>query len=140
MSATKWLTEIELTTLEAFDAYWIPLGWAKQGPILTQSRIDVPTSGARVRPGTVAVAGVAWAPDRGVSAVEIQVDEEGWQPAELSTPISDATWVQFVDTGGRRRRGTVSCGCAPPMDAARCRPTCVRVRRPTARVATTRSG
>ena len=96
VSATKWLTEIELTTLEAFDAYWIPLGWAKQGPILTQSRIDVPTSGARVPPGTVAVAGVAWAPDRGVSAVEVQVDEEGWQAAELSTPISDATWVQFV--------------------------------------------
>ena len=96
VSATKWLTEIELTTLDAFDAYWVPLGWSKLAPILTQSRIDVPTSGARVAAGTVAVAGVAWAPDRGVSAVEVQVDEEGWEPAELSAPISDATWVQFV--------------------------------------------
>jgi hypothetical protein len=96
VSATKWLTEIELTTLEAFDAYWVPLGWSKLAPILTQSRIDVPSSGARVAAGTVAVAGVAWAPDRGVSAVEVQVDEEGWEPAELSTPISDATWVQFL--------------------------------------------
>ena len=96
VSATKWLTEIELTTLDGFDAYWVPLGWAKQGPILTQSRIDVPTPGARIEAGTVAVAGVAWAPDRGVQAVEIQVDEDGWEPAELSTPISDATWVQFV--------------------------------------------
>ena len=96
VSATKWLTEIELTTLEGFDAYWVPLGWSKQGPILTQSRIDVPTHGARVAAGTVAVAGVAWAPDRGIGAVEVQVDEDGWEPAELSTPISDATWVQFV--------------------------------------------
>ena len=96
VSATKWLTEIELTTLEAFDAYWVPLGWAKQAPILTQSRIDVPSSGARVPAGTVAVAGVAWAPDRGISAVEVQVDEDGWQPAEVSAPISDATWVQFL--------------------------------------------
>jgi DMSO/TMAO reductase YedYZ molybdopterin-dependent catalytic subunit len=96
VSATKWLTEIELTTLDAFDAYWVPLGWAKEAPILTQSRIDTPRDATRVDPGTVAVAGVAWAPDRGISAVEVQVDEDGWQPAEVSTPISEATWVQFV--------------------------------------------
>src|SRR5439155_10339697 len=75
VSATKWLTEIELTTLEAFDGYWVPLGWAKEGPILTQSRIDVPRDGNAVNAGQVAVAGVAWAPDRGVSKVEVQVDD-----------------------------------------------------------------
>jgi DMSO/TMAO reductase YedYZ molybdopterin-dependent catalytic subunit len=96
VSATKWLTEIELTTLDAFDAYWVPLGWSKQGPILTQSRIDTPTAGASLAAGIIPVAGVAWAPDRGISAVEVQVDDGPWQPAELSTPISDATWVQFV--------------------------------------------
>ncbi|MGH2444427.1 MAG: molybdopterin-dependent oxidoreductase [Candidatus Limnocylindria bacterium] len=96
VSATKWLTEIELTTLEGFDGYWIPLGWAKKAPVLTQSRIDVPRAGAGVQAGTVAVAGVAWAPDRGIAAVEVQVDESGWQAAELTTPISDATWVQFL--------------------------------------------
>jgi hypothetical protein len=46
--------------------------------------------------GTVTIAGVAWAPDRGVTAVEIQVDGGDWTPATISTPISDATWVQFV--------------------------------------------
>ena len=96
VSATKWLAEIELTTLEAFDAYWVPLGWSKEAPILTQSRIDTPRDGARIEPGTVPIAGVAWAPDRGITAVEVQVDESGWQRAELSTPISDATWVQYV--------------------------------------------
>ncbi|MGH2357265.1 MAG: molybdopterin-dependent oxidoreductase [Candidatus Limnocylindria bacterium] len=96
VSATKWLKEIELTTLEAFDAYWVPLGWAKEAPILTQSRIDTPLNGSGLPAGTVPVAGVAWAPDRGVGKVEVQVDEDGWREAELSTPIADATWVQFV--------------------------------------------
>jgi DMSO/TMAO reductase YedYZ molybdopterin-dependent catalytic subunit len=96
VSATKWLTEIELTRLEDFDAYWVPLGWAKQAPILTQSRIDTPRDGASVGSGTVPVAGVAWAPDRGISAVEVRIDDGPWEPAKLSAPISDATWVQFV--------------------------------------------
>ena len=64
VSATKWLAEIELTTLDAFDGYWIPRGWSKDGPIKTQSRIDVP-HGRRTAAGRVAVAGVAWAPTRG---------------------------------------------------------------------------
>ena len=42
VSATKWLNEIELHTLEGFHAYWIPRGWEQQAPIKTQSRIDVP--------------------------------------------------------------------------------------------------
>jgi len=95
VSATKWLGELELTTLEAFNGYWVPLGWAKEAPILTQSRIDTPRNGASVGAGTVAVAGVAWAPDRGVDRVEVAVDGT-WHEARLSTPISDATWVQWV--------------------------------------------
>jgi DMSO/TMAO reductase YedYZ molybdopterin-dependent catalytic subunit len=95
VSATKWLAEIELTTLEAFDAYWIPRGWAKQAPILTQSRIDVPRDGAGLSAGTVAIAGVAWAPDRGVSKVEVRVGDGDWRTATLSAAISKATWVQW---------------------------------------------
>jgi DMSO/TMAO reductase YedYZ molybdopterin-dependent catalytic subunit len=95
VSATKWLTEIELTTLEAFDAYWVPLGWAKEGPILTQSRIDVPRPGSSVAAGPVAIAGVAWAPDRGIAKVEVRIDGGPWQPATISHAISKATWVQW---------------------------------------------
>ncbi len=93
VSATKWLSELELTTLEAFNGYWVPLGWAKEAPILTQSRIDTPKNG--VMAGQVAIAGIAWAPDRGVSRVEVAVDGV-WQDARMSTPISDQTWVQWV--------------------------------------------
>jgi DMSO/TMAO reductase YedYZ molybdopterin-dependent catalytic subunit len=126
VSATKWLTEIELTTLDAFDAYWIPLGWSKLAPILTQSRIDTPRDGASLSAGTVPIAGVAWAPDRGITAVEVQVDDGSWQPAELSTPISDATWVQFVHrweaTPGRhaiRVRATDGSGEVQTADVTR---------------------
>lgn len=95
VSATKWLKEIELTTLEAIDAYWVPRGWAKEAPILTQSRIDVPHDGASVTAGPVAVAGVAWAPDRGISKVEVRVDGGAWQTATLAMELSAATWVQW---------------------------------------------
>jgi DMSO/TMAO reductase YedYZ molybdopterin-dependent catalytic subunit len=95
VSATKWLSEIELTTLEAFDAYWVPRGWAKKAPILTQSRIDVPSGNGQVAAGTVAVAGVAWAPDRGISRVEVRVDDGDWQDAQLATAIGPQTWVQW---------------------------------------------
>jgi len=101
VSATKWVTGIELTTLEAFDAYWVRLGWAKEGPILTQSRIDTPRAGQTLPNGQVQIAGVAWAPTRGVSKVEIDVDgDENWRPAQLSVPLSDKTWVQWQITVG----------------------------------------
>lgn len=96
VSATKWITEIELTTLEEFDAYWIPLGWAKEAPILTQSRIEVPRNGGRATAGPVEIAGVAWAPTRGISRVEVAIDgADPWHEAQLSVPLSTAAWVQW---------------------------------------------
>jgi DMSO/TMAO reductase YedYZ molybdopterin-dependent catalytic subunit len=96
VSATKWLSQLELTTWDGFDAYWIPRGWAKDAPIRTQSRIDVPTSRTTLRPGPVPIAGVAWAPNVGIASVEVQVDDGPWQQAELSEPLSDDTWRQWL--------------------------------------------
>ncbi len=95
VSATKWLSEIELTTWEAFDSYWVPRGWAKEAPILTQSRIDTPRNGATFKAGTVPLGGVAWAPDRGITGVEVRVDDGPWQPARLAEAIGPQTWVQW---------------------------------------------
>lgn len=95
VSATKWVTELEFTTLEAFDAYWVPLGWSKEAPILTQSRIDVPPRNTNIPAGPMKIAGVAWAPDRGIARVEVSVDDGEFHDATLSVPISDATWVQW---------------------------------------------
>ncbi len=95
VSATKWLSEIELTGWDEFDAYWVPRGWSKEAPIKTQSRIDTPITGATIEAGR-AVAGVAWAPNRGISRVEVQLGEDAdWVEAELSVPLSDDAWVQW---------------------------------------------
>ncbi|MDQ3782697.1 MAG: molybdopterin-dependent oxidoreductase [Actinomycetota bacterium] len=98
VSATKWLSEIELTTWDAFDAYWVPRGWAKEGPIKTQSRIDVPGDGATVSGAPLVIAGVAWAPTREIAAVEVRIDDGEWMQAELTEPLSDASWVQWMVT------------------------------------------
>ena len=42
VGACKWVTELEATTFDAVDAYWVERGWAPQGTIKTASRIDRP--------------------------------------------------------------------------------------------------
>ena len=95
VSATKWLSHIELTRFDRFDQYWVKRGWVDQAPIKVQSRIDTPRGLSTVEPGTVAIAGVAWAQTRGISAVEVRVDDGDWQPARLATELNDATWRQW---------------------------------------------
>ena len=95
VSATKWVTDIRLTRWDEFDAYWIPRGWSKLGPVKTMARIDTPRSGSK-RTGEVAIGGVAWAVHRGVSKVQIRVDEGEWRDAEMASVPSNDTWVQWV--------------------------------------------
>jgi DMSO/TMAO reductase YedYZ molybdopterin-dependent catalytic subunit len=96
VSATKWLSEIELTTEEDFDGYWIPRGWSKNGPVKTQSRIDVPSDGDELRAGPVPVAGVAWAQHKGITGVQVRIDDGEWQTAEVATDVSPDAWRQWV--------------------------------------------
>ncbi|MGH8925866.1 MAG: molybdopterin-dependent oxidoreductase [Acidimicrobiia bacterium] len=95
VSATKWLTEIELTTFAAFDQYWVPRGYSAQAPIKTQSRIDTPKPLARILAGPTTIAGVAWAQTRGIEMVEVRIDEQDWQVAELGAAVNDTTWRQW---------------------------------------------
>jgi DMSO/TMAO reductase YedYZ molybdopterin-dependent catalytic subunit len=94
VSATKWVTSLRVTTYAKEQAYWTPLGWSAKGPIKLASRIDVPRK-STVDPGTVVVAGVAWAQHTGILAVEVQVDESAWQPAQLAETIGPDTWRQW---------------------------------------------
>ncbi|MEU7930368.1 molybdopterin-dependent oxidoreductase [Micromonospora echinofusca] len=95
VSACKWITELELTSFADFDAYWVPRGWSAQGPVKTQSRIDTPRPRNRLTAGAVTVAGVAWAQHRGISRVEVRVDDGPWREAELAPVVSVDTWVQW---------------------------------------------
>jgi DMSO/TMAO reductase YedYZ molybdopterin-dependent catalytic subunit len=95
VSATKWLSAIELTSFDDVDGYWIPRGWAKEGPIKTQARIDVPRTERRVTAGPTPIAGVAWAPTRGIERVEVRIDGGQWRVAELAAPLDVDVWRQW---------------------------------------------
>ena len=94
VSATKWVTSLRVTRYAEEQAYWTPLGWSPRGPIKLASRIDVPRK-STVDPGTVVVAGVAWAQHIGISTVEVQVDQGAWQPAQLADTSGPDTWRQW---------------------------------------------
>jgi DMSO/TMAO reductase YedYZ molybdopterin-dependent catalytic subunit len=96
VSATKWVTQIELTRWEDYDAYWVPRGWSKEGPIKTMSRIDTDRRGAT--PSDVIVGGVAWAIHRGISRVEVRADGGEWIEAQLGGVPSHDTWAQWMAT------------------------------------------
>jgi DMSO/TMAO reductase YedYZ molybdopterin-dependent catalytic subunit len=96
VSATKWVVDLEITRFDKAQAYWTRLGWSQDGPIKTESRIDVPRSGQEVARGPVTFGGVAWAQNRGVKAVEVRIDSrdtEGiWQQAQLGAGYSNDAW------------------------------------------------
>ena len=90
VSATKWLTELKVTRFDADEGYWTPRGWSARGPVKTASRIDVPRDD--VAAGEVTVAGVAWAQHRGISRVEVRVDDGAWSEVTLLAEPTVDTW------------------------------------------------
>jgi DMSO/TMAO reductase YedYZ molybdopterin-dependent catalytic subunit len=127
VSATKWIVDLEATTFDAFDAYWVERGW-EQAPegVKTMSRIDTPKPLADLDAGTVAVAGVAWAQHRGIERVEVRVDQGAWAEADLGDVPSDDTWRQWVwrwdATPGRHTlevRATDGDGATQPEERTR---------------------
>ncbi|MFD3576905.1 sulfite oxidase [Streptomyces sp. NPDC058644] len=95
VSACKWIEDIELTTFDDYDPYWVKRDWAREAPVKTQSRIDTPKPFARPQAGTVMVAGVAWAQHRGIDKVEVRVDDGRWQQADLAAEDTRDTWRQW---------------------------------------------
>ncbi|GMA95123.1 putative oxidoreductase [Pseudolysinimonas kribbensis] len=91
VSATKWVVKLEVTRYDKAAAYWTQEGWSAKGPVKLESRIDV----VRKQKDGYVVAGVAWHQHVGVRSVEVRIDGGPWQTAELSTPISADTWVQW---------------------------------------------
>ncbi|APE36652.1 oxidoreductase [Nocardia mangyaensis] len=96
VSATKWVTELEVTRFDQATAYWTRRGWSAEGPIKTGTRIDTPRGRGRIPQGRTVIAGVAWAQHRGVTAVEVQIDNGDWRPARLSTEVTIDTWRQWA--------------------------------------------
>src|SRR5579859_6789827 len=94
VSATKWVVDMEFTTFGAFNAYWVKQGWSQQGPIKTESRIDVPKTMTSLNAGRTTIAGVAWAQHTGIEAVEVSVDGT-WHTATMAAQDTIDTWRQW---------------------------------------------
>jgi DMSO/TMAO reductase YedYZ molybdopterin-dependent catalytic subunit len=124
VSATKWVVDLELTRFDRAQAYWTRFGWAARAPIKTESRIDVPRADQRLPAGPVVFGGVAWAQNRGVRAVEVMIDDGGWQPAEQGASYSNETWRLWsfpweANTPGRHKitvRATDNTGAVQTAD------------------------
>ncbi|PQZ94725.1 oxidoreductase [Arthrobacter sp. MYb227] len=110
VSATKWVVDLEVTRFADKVAYWSTRGWSDHGPIKLSSRVDVPRSFAKVSEGQVVMGGTAWAQTKGISGVQIQIDDGEWLDAELGSEASLDTWRQwrYVWEGGTSGNHTVS--------------------------------
>ncbi len=96
MKQPKWIESIEATDRWE-PGYWVVRGWDKVARMQATSVIDTIAVDMTIidanRRTLVPIGGIAHAGARGISGVEVQVDDGLWQPAWLRRPLSPLTWV-----------------------------------------------
>lgn len=108
MKQPKWITRIEAIAQEG-AGYWVDRNWSEEARPHVISIIDHVATDQPTAEGAIPIGGIAWAGDRGIQQVELQVDEGPWRPAQLRTPpLSPLIWVQWrydwpVTTVGEHR-------------------------------------
>jgi DMSO/TMAO reductase YedYZ molybdopterin-dependent catalytic subunit len=115
MKQPKWIESIEATD-HWEPGYWVMRGWDREARMKATSVIDTiatnmmiaqPTQEMRVPIGGIAHAGV-----RGISKVELRVDNGEWMSTELRTPLSRQTWVVWrYDWPMQRGKHTFTVRC-----------------------------
>jgi DMSO/TMAO reductase YedYZ molybdopterin-dependent catalytic subunit len=96
MKMPKWLTRMEAIS-NTRTGYWVDRGWDVDAIAKTTSVVDtVAVDNKDPKTNTIPVGGIAWAGDRGISKVEVQVDNGPWVQVELRRPpLSSLCWVQW---------------------------------------------
>ena len=108
VSACKWLIDLEATTFDAYDPYWVSRGWAREAPMKTMEPHRRPPGRSRqLTSERVAVAGVAWAQHRGIDRVEVRVDRGGLAGEARRIGVPNI----------RRTPGGSGCGSGTPLPA-----------------------
>lgn len=96
MKQPKWIESIEATD-HWEPGYWVVRGWDKVARMKATSVIDAIAVDMTIisadKQRLVPVGGIAHAGARGISKVEMRVDDGPWQEAALRTPLSQTTWV-----------------------------------------------
>jgi DMSO/TMAO reductase YedYZ molybdopterin-dependent catalytic subunit len=94
MKQPKWITAIDALAQDG-PGYWVDRGWNAEARPQIVSVIDVVAKDL-IKDGQVPLGGIAWAGDRGIQKVEIQVDQGEWRPVRLRMPpLGHLTWVQW---------------------------------------------
>lgn len=93
----KWITRIEVADENAIGFYE-KQGWGPDFTIPTRSRFDQPDNYSLFRSEAaahgIAVRGVAFGGDRGISRVEVSFDDGGnWEEAKLDYPGTKLSWT-----------------------------------------------
>ncbi len=95
MKQPKWITRITATNVET-DGFWVVRGWSREARPKIVSVIDTIAEKEPGPDGRIPVGGIAWAGDRGIQRVELQIDDGAWVETTLRTPpLSQLTWVQW---------------------------------------------
>jgi len=106
MKQPKWI--VGLDAIERWEpGYWVQRGWSKDGRVSTMSAVDV---ASRSGEGSVDAGGIAFAGARGVSKIEVRLDDQQWRDAEIRQPLSDICWViwrAMLPAGGAEHVVTV---------------------------------
>jgi DMSO/TMAO reductase YedYZ molybdopterin-dependent catalytic subunit len=109
MMNPKWITEIELVD-SVYEGYWQRNGWTNDADVHTTSSIVIPGQAElrhrfrkldempKIVPGQKApIAGIAFGGDRGISKVEVNIDDgTTWKSALIKSPLSQYTWVLWT--------------------------------------------
>ncbi len=96
MKQPKWIESID--AIDRWEpGYWVARDWDREARMKATSVIDtiaVDMMIGQAGQGTrLPIGGIAHAGVRGISKVEVRVDEGEWQAAQLRTPLSGQTWV-----------------------------------------------
>lgn len=96
MKQPKWITSIEVVD-ELGEGYWVRRGWSREALVRATSVIDTVAVDDLITDADgvlrVPIGGIAWAGARGISKVEVSVDDGDWIEAQLRSPMSERTWV-----------------------------------------------
>ena len=109
MMNPKWITEIEVVDT-IYEGYWQRNGWTNQADVHTGSTIVIPGQAElrerfrkldetpKIVPGQkTPIAGIAFGGDRGISKVEVSIDDGAtWKSAIIKDPLSQYTWVLWT--------------------------------------------
>ena len=115
MKQPKWITSMEITG-EYRPGYWVDRGWDEVAQVKATSVIDtVATDDVVERDGQllIPIGGIAFSGARGISSVEVKVNNGPWEQAQLRTPLSETTWVLWrYDWPFQKGKHTFAVRCA----------------------------